>query len=674
MLRSFSVALLGLLVVAVAKVRADGPADNNPATVRRVPALGIEVPADVRAELTAQLGRLRQEIDELSRSKDRRILDLLPDVQVFHRAVHDALEYQEFFSEKELIIARRLLEEGLDRASQLQVGAARWTTQTGLVTRGYVSRIDGSVQPYGVVVPDSYVATGPNRFRLDVWFHGRGETLSEVNFLDQRQRDRGVFAPPDTLVLHPYGRYCNAFKFAGEVDVLEAIDAMQKQYRVDDDRIAVRGFSMGGAACWQFAVHYADRWVGNTPGAGFSETPLFLDVFQKEKVEPTPWEKTLWRWYDCPEWALNLYHLPTVAYSGENDSQKQAADVMEAALMKHGIELVHLIGPKTGHSYHPAVRDEIDRRLSSIVSRGRDRAPKEVHFVTYSLKYNRMHWVTVDGLATHWEPTRVDALLSEKGGVAATTENVTALTLSFPPGWAPFDSTEPVALSIDDQVLTGPRPLSDRSWVCPLHKVGNEWRLGLAPAEGLKKKVNLQGPIDDAFMDSFIFVRPTGQCAHPAVQTWVDAELDRAVEHWRRQFRGQARVKDDKEIGEAEIAGANLVLWGDPSSNDILRKIAPRLPITWTEKEIVAADRRYPADKNVPVLIYPNPLNPDRYVVLNSSFTYRDYDYLNNARQVAKLPDWAVINLDTPPGSRYAGKIVAADFFDEQWPLKPAGR
>ncbi|MFN9910356.1 MAG: prolyl oligopeptidase family serine peptidase, partial [bacterium] len=132
--------------------------------------------------------------------------------------------------------------------------------------------------------------------------------------------------------LHPYGRYCNAFKFAGEIDVLEALAHAQKHYRIDADRIASRGFSMGGAACWQFAVHYPDRFVGATPGAGFSETPEFLRVFQKETLDPKPWEKTLWHWYDCNDWAVNLWHCPTIAYSGENDSQKQAADIMEKAL------------------------------------------------------------------------------------------------------------------------------------------------------------------------------------------------------------------------------------------------------------------------------------------------------------------------------------------------------
>ncbi|MEO1973814.1 MAG: hypothetical protein ABGX07_19785, partial [Pirellulaceae bacterium] len=103
-------------------------------------------------------------------------------------------------------------------------------------------------------------------YRLDVWFHGRGETLSEVNFLTQRQRQAGTFTPRDGIVLHPYGRYSNANKFAGEIDVLEAVAAVKRHYLIDDERVSVRGFSMGGASTWQLAVHYPTRWVAANPG------------------------------------------------------------------------------------------------------------------------------------------------------------------------------------------------------------------------------------------------------------------------------------------------------------------------------------------------------------------------------------------------------------------------
>ena len=172
-------------------------------------------------------------------------------------------------------------------------------------------------------------------------------------------------------------------------------------------------------------------------------------------------------------------------------------------------------------------------------------------------------------------------------------------------------------------------------------------------------------------MDSFVFVRPTGTAANEAVGMWAEAELARAIEHWRRHFRGDARVVNDTDVTDELIQSANLVLWGDPKSNSVMAKIADKLPIHWTAEKITVGDKTYDSANHAPILIHPNPLNLNRYVVLNSSFTFRDYAYLNNARQVPMLPDWAVIDLSTPPNSIWPGKVVAADFFDEQWQLKP---
>ena len=102
-----------------------------------------------------------------------------------------------------------------------------------------------------------------------------------------------------------------------------------------------------------------------------------------------------------------------------------------------------------------------------------------------------------------------------------------------------------------------------------------------------------------------------------------------------------------------------------------MKRIANKLPIKWNADEIVVGKRTFPSKHHAIIAIYPNPLNPNKYVVLNSSFTYREYAYLNNARQVPKLPDWAIVDLRTPPDMLWPGKIVDADFFDEQWQLRP---
>ena len=73
----------------------------------------------------------------------------------------------------------------------------------------------------------------------------------------------------------------------------------------------------------------------------------------------------------------------------------------------------------------------------------------------------------------------------------------------------------------------------------------------------LSKRHHLQGPIDDAFLDSFLVVRPTGSPLNAQVGAWVSSELARATNEWRRHFRGDARVKDDVAVTDADLAAWN---------------------------------------------------------------------------------------------------------------------
>jgi hypothetical protein len=667
-MRQFALALVLLLAPSS---RADGPSDNSADKVRSVPPPGIEVPSSDRSALEQGLNDLGKSLDNLRASKNRNATNFWPDVQIYHNAVRYALQYGEFWSTNEIKAAHELLRRGLERAHALESGDAPWTKQAGLIVRGYISKIDSSVQPYGLVVPASYPNSSGVPHRLDTWFHGRDEKLSELNFITQRERSPGEFTPANAFVLHLYGRYCNANKMAGEIDLLEALDHVKANYNIDENRIIERGFSMGGAAAWHFAVHYADRWAAAAPGAGFSETPDFLKVFQNENVEPPDYERTLWHWYDCTDWAINLFNCPTVAYSGEIDKQKQAADLMAKASEAEGLKLTHLIGPNTPHRYEPGAKAELNRRLDAIAAKGRNPVPNEIRFTTWTLRYNQMFWVRVDAMDQHWQRARVNARIADPTRVEIETENVTALTLEMPSGHCPLDLAKQPAIAIDGNEVRADPIETDRSWTTHLRKENGQWqRVDSTKTPGLAKRHGLQGPIDDAFMDSFVFVTPTGSAMNDKTAAWCKAEQQHAITHWRQQFRGDARVLQDSAITDAEIAKHNLVLFGDPQSNQLLAKIADKLPIKWTRDGIKLGDQTFPADTHIPILIFPNPLNPERYVVLNSGFTFREYDYLNNARQVAKLPDYAIVDISKPITSRAPGAIVNAGFFNDHWELK----
>lgn len=654
---------------------ADGPADNLVDNVRPIPPKGNPVLAEDAADIKKGLAELQQLIKDIGKH------ELLPDVLIFEKAVRWALEYDEVYDGPTAkskgkappagTNVKKVLAAGLDRAKALKAGNAPWATQTGGVLRGYTSKIDGSVQPYWLIVPADYQFKGDKKHRLDFWWHGRGETLSEAQFMaNSPGSGSGIIPAPGALILHPYGRYCNANKFAGEIDTFECLEHARQHYRIDNNRLVARGFSMGGAACWQFGVHYPTLWAACAPGAGFSETPEFLNVFQNEKVEPTWYEKKLWHLYNASDYAQNVFNLPTVAYSGADDRQKQAADVMAREMKKVGLELKHVIGPKTGHSYEKDAKVEVNKLIDAIVEKGNSIQRTELKFTTYTVRYNRCDWIRLDELEKHWEPARVHAVYKDRA-INLTTSNVAALNLGLL--FESFGDAEKVKLDGDEFPLNVKKtPAPGLYLSVNFVKVDGRWKkASRKPEPGVVRKApGLQGPIDDAFMSAFLNVSPTGKPMNEKVGAWAAKEMKHVSDHWRKQFRGDAPTKKDTDMTDADIKNNNLVLWGCPQSNAVLAKIADKLPIKWTAKGVTVGDTTYEAGTHVPVLIFPNPLNPSKYVVLNSGFTFREYDQLNNARQVPKLPDYAVLDVSVPANSRYPGKVVRAGFFGEKWELQ----
>ncbi|MBU6236487.1 MAG: prolyl oligopeptidase family serine peptidase [Planctomycetes bacterium] len=687
LLRLFRLLLcFGLLfLVDMDRTLGDGPADNQAQSVRPIPPPGIAIPAESRMALESSLKELETKIEALRASKDPLINKYLPDVEIFQRAVSIALTEDGFFDAADVDRASAVLKEGLARAEALAFKNPVWRQTRSATVRGFRSKLDGTVQPYGVVM-NEFPYDGANR--ADVWCRGRSEKGLELQFLATRLTQFEPFPEPGVIMIHPFGRYCNANKLAGEIDTLEAIEHAMSEYAIDPNRIAIRGFSMGGAAAWHLAVHYPDRWFAANPGAGFSETPEFLKVFQSETLEPYWFEQKLWQLYDCPVWVRNLRMLPTIAYSGALDKQKQAADIMaQAAWNLPGearFELTHIVAPNTGHQVAPESRREIERRLTLIDQLKLNRKPEGYSFTTCSLRYNRAHHITIDALTEHWVPTTIREYHTENVISAFADSGVQQFTLSYDVGEISdssvlvviFDSTQASGVATPKRYEWNLPLRSDRSFSATFRRTADSWEHVSPlepPSEEIRKRHGLQGPIDDAFLDAFLFVPPASDGLHPETQRWVQSEFDRAVREWHRQMRGEVRIKKAADVTPDDMKKYHLILWGDPQSNPLIAQFLPKLPLRWSAVSLDIGGKSWDTKSHMPVMIYPNPASPNKYIVLNSSFTYREYDYLNNARQVPKLPDWAVIDLSEPPGTRWPGKIADANFFDEQWQVKPSG-
>ena len=162
-------------------------------------------------------------------------------------------------------------------------------------------------------------------------------------------------------------------------------------------------------------------------------------------------------------------------------------------------------------------------------------------------------------------------------------------------------------------------------------------------------------PVDPSF----------GPKGHTVIIGCVGAGEDDALSDFRRDFarylRGDVRVKRSREVTAEDVAAFNLILFGDPGTNAWIGKVLPRLPVTWTTQEIRIGENTFPAESSFMAMIYPNPSNPARYVVLNSGHTFPcqqvdDMHWFLHPR----LADFAVL-------SKRDRAVLHAGYFDARW-------
>lgn len=600
----------------------------------------------------------------------------LAELEIFHKAAQWIVEHDEFYQLAAGDWTLEVLDRGILRAQFAARGEFPWAQARGhAVSRAYRSRIDGSVQPYAVLYPSDFGTIPSKKYRLDVELHGRDSSLTEVKFLKQYSEEMTAPADQEQVRLFIFGRVNNAYRWAGEIDVLEALEAFWnaeqlagRAGQLDPARVVLRGFSMGGAGSWHLGLHRPDRWCAIAPGAGFSTTKGYV-----ARLDLQPWQERCLHIYDAVDYAENAFNVPIVAYSGELDPQKKAADIIEERLkvLQLSGRMTHLIAPGLKHTLPPDWRKKVDAALAEHIKRGRPDHPPRVRFVTYTLRYPRCDWVEILGLDRHYERALVDAEKTDNG-LKATTINVQSLRVGLAPGTA-----DVVRVRIDGQELTA-RPWFDASGAGSifLRKRDKKWssllpqRLATERNRFPRKVGGLQGPIDDAFMDSFLCVRGTGKPWNESIQKYAEAALERFRKEWSKYWRGDLPIKDDVDVTTQDIATKHLILFGDPGSNHLISEVLDGLPLTWEQNRIELGRASGKAADHVPVLIHPSPLNTNRYVVLNSGHTFHTPDYQGtNALLYPRLGDYALLRL-TPGDDPLAVTVVTAGLFDDEWKLE----
>jgi poly(3-hydroxybutyrate) depolymerase len=628
-----------------------------------------------RAVIDSAVGQLETTIrnlgDRARQTRKSSEPDDIADAAAFHKAVVWALRYEPELKPADVALINKALARGKQRVEQLQAGRHDWSSKRGKLVRGYISSVDDSVQPYGVVVPIGYDPQQP--MRLDVVLHGstRPVGLAELRFMnrfDEEDTDSSKAPDQPFIELHPSGRVENCYRWAGETDVFEAIEDVCRKYNIDRDRIVLRGMSMGASGTWHLGLKHPDRFVALGPYCGyvdthrFSETPLPNFV----KVGPLPDHQELGlHMLDSVDYAANAGVVPAIACMGEKDVFFQAHVIMGEAMRREGLEMVNPIDPVT-HA-------EQMRRIGAYAKTGIDHAPKQLRFVTWTLKYNRCHWLQILGLEHHYARAEIAARIRDDGAIEVDEpKNITRFAIDE----SVFGRAKRRSIRIAGREVAYDNHAP--SAFVHFEKRAAGWQN--VPAGEFEsrtvKRPGLQGPIDDAFTTRFVCVRGTGQPWNAAAQAYAEASLKRFAYEWSRYFRGDLPIKDDTQVTAEDLRSSNLILFGDPGSNEWICKALPDLPITWSKDTLHMAGKDYSAAEHVPALIHPNPLPgaEGRYIVLNSGHTFRESELnLLNYLLFPRWGDWAVLKVGgkapVQPGNTLDEEVISAGYFDERWKI-----
>ncbi len=474
---------------------------------------------------------------------------------------------------------------------------------------GFWSRIDDTVQPFWVALPKGY---DPDRaYPLVVQLHGQGL------FRPFQGRARRI---GDRIVIAPHGRGGMDYKWIGEVDVLQAVDAAKRLFRIDPSRAYCVGHSMGGTGAWHLATRHPDAFAAIVAACGNTDIRVWAEQWHWRTPAESPQAAVrdfLRQDTSAVPYAENLLHLHVVALQGEADPvvHPQHAERMAEALSRagHPSAVFHLL-PLVTHGFGV----DMDRALASNPAR---RKPADVVYRTAWLKHDGAAWLRIRGIGQRLRFARVEGHAAPHAiPFTIETQNVTALLLkpeaspvSGPIRRIAIDQT-PVDVDPHKRLLFRKDP--ERGWIQSSPRQD-------ASRFPPPKSPTVEGPLEHVYTARFLLVAPT---AASATARAARRACERFCGFWEQRFGARPRQTDDQHVREQDVRQSHLVLYGTPADNTWTARVIDRLPLSFApDGEIGLAERRYRGPHAGVKLCYPNPLNPARYVAIIAGTTPESY-------------------------------------------------
>ena len=560
----------------------------------------------------------------------------------------------------------RLLADAQGLLRRLDAGDEPLAHRRGVFTRFYRSGIERSLQPFGLYAPRSYRRGEPTPMVMVLHGHDPYHGGFDNQIEHWVWSFRTIAEERGWLVVVPYGRGNTDYEGLGAVDIHEVLEAVASLYTVDESRRYLTGYAMGGTGTWSIGAKFPGIFAAIAPVMGETDYRLVQRSLPRSARPSFEAGNTL-------HYAPNLVGTSIYAVHGVGDPVTSVEHTrhMVARLDSLGYDVTYDERTDMGHAAVPAQWTRLFPRglwegiFGWFAGTVRDRYPLHVRLVTARLAYGRHAWVRVDALNRAYHFADIDARVERSGLVRVEALGVDAFTLELTRGLVRDRS---VRVDINGRRAYRGRTRSV-SFVRDAKAIGDRprFRTGKLKRDGLWKRKGLEGPISEARESPFILVYGTGE-TDPDGRRVDFEEAAQELRRWQRWQQTSCGFRADTLLTSEEIATHNLVLFGTPRSNGLLRRIAPSLPIVVEEGRIRIGEEVLEGDDLGLGLIYPNPLAPERYVVYAAATHWRALKGITRRLSDLGWCDYHIFSLDRSDDS----DRTITGYFDLRWQLDPA--
>ena len=480
---------------------------------------------------------------------------------------------------------------------ELKAGNADGAPARGFVRLAWRDPVDDSAQFSGVYLPPEYSAA--KAWPLVVNLHGHDDKNSPYIRSWHVEKRNDPMERYGVIFMEPRGRNNTGYQGIGELDVLKSVEEARRRFNIDPNRIYLMGVSMGGGGTWYMGTRHPDLFAAIGPICGGWDYHGWMD--QKDFDRATKRDRYFLEADSSFAQAEALLTTPVYAHHGDSDNLVPVDFTRYAVRMlqrwDYNVRYYEHVGQ--GHGTLGAE----NQLVPWFLERQLQRNPRHVRVRSARLDSAHAHWVKITQRRDPLAFIVADARIAEDNALLLDTTNTLEIHLTPPASL--FDMKRPVRVFWNSEnmgtrdLINGEIILRDKTY----------------KPKGLVKRPGIEGPIGNVDTTPFAIIRGTAS-QDPKMKRFCQLRAEAARDDWEIWQHVKPRYFLDTEITEEQMRSYTLLLFGGPEANLVTRRLIKSLPLSIKADKVVIDGQSFQAPDAAVKMIYPNPLNPDRYVMI----------------------------------------------------------